>query len=154
VYLFEMPGYELSVIYRMMAKPELVSVVRRTAEAIIDRGGLVTKFENMGFRTLPHKMIAHDHQHWKGSYMLIRFSASPRKIEELIDLYKRDIDIVKSFIMREERFVSPTECTLHEETQPPPYRPEVIKLMEEGKAKKQEDAWRTDYDMGIPYNPF
>jgi small subunit ribosomal protein S6 len=148
-----MPGYELAVIYRMMAKPELSSVIRRSAEAIIDRGGVVTKFENLGFRTLPHKMTSHDHLHWKGSYMLIHYSGSPRYVNELIDFYKRDIDIIKAFIYRADRFVYPTECTLHEEILPVPYRPEIIKLLEQSKENKARKDWNK-YELGVPYNPF
>lgn len=55
------------------------------------------------------------------SHFLYRFDLPPSTIINIIDEYKRDVDILRSKIYKEES-VKTVECTLHEEMLPPIYR--------------------------------
>ena len=40
-------------------QPETAAALKRTLEALMDRGAVVRSLENLGERTLPYKMSAH-----------------------------------------------------------------------------------------------
>lgn len=72
-------------------------------------------------------------------------------IPDLKDWYKRDIDIVRTLIVKQEE-PAPVECTLEEELQPAAYREDVRKLLEEGKLNKRKLF--TPYKLVIESKPF
>nr|CAG4641348.1 EOG090X0IQO [Eulimnadia texana] len=146
-----MPSYELSLLLRSMTKPELVATLKRTAEGIIDRGGVLTKFHSLGESALPYRITAHNQPHKKGSYFLMQFRAPPSLIEDLKDSLVRDVDIVRPFIIKTQDKPK-HECTLEEELQPPAYREDVKKLIEEGRTERKP-LYRHRM-QGIDYYPF
>jgi len=145
-----MPTYELSIILRQMARPELVSTLKRTAETILNKGGIIRKLENLGTRPLPHKMSQHGTAHRTGSYFLMHFDCSTHLIEDFEEEYNRDIDIVRTNIFKVEQ-PEAIKCTLDEELLPPAYRKEVIKMM---KVSKKKEKSKYDQKSGLDYYPF
>nr|CAG4638849.1 EOG090X0IQO [Cyclestheria hislopi] len=146
-----MPSYELSMILRKLSRPALVSTLKRTGEMILDQGGILRQFINLGTKPLPYKMSAHNLVHREGTYFVMKFDSSPNSIEELSDALLRDVDIIRPVIIRldpPKKF----ECTLEEELQPPAYRKDVKKLIEEGR-KIQEPMFKAR-TPGFDYYPF
>ncbi len=132
-------------------QPELVSTLKRTAETILHKGGIIRKLENLGTRPLPHKMSEHGLVHRTGSYFLMHFDCPTNLIADFREEYGRDIDIVRSNIFKVESPVPMIECTLDEELLPPAYRKDVIKMME---VAKKRDKPKYDQKSGLDYYPF
>ncbi|KAJ6636376.1 putative 28S ribosomal protein S6, mitochondrial [Pseudolycoriella hygida] len=145
-----MPTYELSVILRQMTRPEIVSTLKRTAETILNNGGIIRKLENLGTRELPHKMSEHGMVHRHGSYFLVQFDSATHLIEDFNEEFGRDVDIVRSSIFKTQNpeFI---RCTLHEELLPPAYRKEVIEMMKLAQ-RKAKPKYRQQ--SGLDYYPF
>lgn len=61
-----MPRYELALILKAMQRPETAAALKRTLEALMDRGAIVRNLENLGERALPYKISAHNQQHRRG----------------------------------------------------------------------------------------
>uniref|UniRef100_A0A0K8RZD6 Small ribosomal subunit protein bS6m n=1 Tax=Crotalus horridus TaxID=35024 RepID=A0A0K8RZD6_CROHD len=104
-----MPRYELALILKAMQRPETAATLRRTVEALLERGAVVRNLENLGERMLPYKIVKHDEHHSRGGYFLVDFDSSPTIITNLLDHLKRDIDIIRSSILRQ-RIERTEEC--------------------------------------------
>ncbi|KAH8286871.1 hypothetical protein KR018_003570 [Drosophila ironensis] len=145
-----MPSYELALVLRQLPRPELISVIKRTAESILDKGGIIRRLENLGTRPLPHKVSEHGVVHREGTHFTIEFDTAPTKIADLKEEFGRDIDIVRRYIFKVE---APTEqpCTLHEEMLPPAYRKDVQELI--ASAQKNQKK-KYNYNSGLDYYPF
>lgn len=167
-----MPTYELSVILRQMARvfcvhftphnhitskhrplhpqPEVIATLKRTADKILDNGGIIRKLENLGTRPLPYKISEHGLVHRTGSYFVMQFDAPTTLIQTVHEEYGRDIDIVRRHIFK----VDPpadVECTLGAEMLPPAYRTEVQRMV--AIAKRSEKP-KYNQKSGLDYYPF
>ncbi|XP_013923699.1 PREDICTED: 28S ribosomal protein S6, mitochondrial isoform X2 [Thamnophis sirtalis] len=87
--------------------PETAATLRRTVETLLERGAVVRNLENLGERMLPYKIVTHDQHHVRGGYFLVDFDSSPIIITKLLDHLKRDIDIIRSSVLRHR--IEPTE---------------------------------------------
>ncbi len=128
--------------------------MKRTTEAIFEKGGFIRKLENLGTRELPFKISEHGLVHKIGSSFVIKFDVKPQAIDDLREELGRDVDVVRRHVFRLEDGVPEVlekECTLHEELLPPAYRKEVIKMMEIGK-KGQKPKY--PHNSGLDYYPF
>ncbi|NXQ30152.1 RT06 protein, partial [Alaudala cheleensis] len=76
-------------------KPETAAVLKRTVEALMERGAIVRKLENLGERSLPYKMSKHRERHKRGGYFLIDLEASPAIVSPMMEHLGRDIDIIR-----------------------------------------------------------
>lgn len=128
----------------------MVSTLKRTAETILDKGGIIRKLENVGTRPLPYKISEHGLVHRTGSYFLMHFDCATHLIADFREEYCRDIDIVRANIFKVEEPV-PVNCTIDEELLPPAYRKEVIEMMEVAKRKEKP---KYDQKSGLDYYPF
>lgn len=142
----------MPLLMRVMKKPELVKTLKRTAEMIFNTGGYIRKLENWGIKDLPYKISVHGHVHRQANHFCIRFDAPPRLIDNVIEECSRDIDIIRIRVFKQ-LIPSETECTLHEEMLPPPYRPSVQKLVEMAK-KQNKNKHVFSYNSGLDYYPF
>ncbi|XP_067613659.1 small ribosomal subunit protein bS6m [Eurosta solidaginis] len=145
-----MPAYELTMVLRQMSRPEVVSVLKRTAGTILDNGCIIRKLENLGTRTLPYKIREHGVVHREGNYFTIFFDAAPTKISDFMEEFGRDIDIIRRRIYKIEE-PEEFECTLHDELLPPAYRTEVQEMIAIAK-RKQKPKFK--YNSGLDYYPF
>ncbi|KAI4470425.1 ribosomal protein s6 [Holotrichia oblita] len=70
--------YELCLLLRVMPKPELVSALKRTANTIFLKGGIIRKLESLGTKDIPNKTSSHGSVHNKARYLLLFPSRSVR----------------------------------------------------------------------------
>uniref|UniRef100_A0A6B2EGG9 Small ribosomal subunit protein bS6m n=1 Tax=Phlebotomus kandelakii TaxID=1109342 RepID=A0A6B2EGG9_9DIPT len=149
-----MPVYELFMILRQMSKPDVVSSVKRAAETILDRGGVIRAIHNMGTLDLPYKISSQGIVNRVGTYFTVEFSVPPSQIEEIDEEYSREVDIIRRGIFKiEDELEKPRDktCTLHEELLPPAYRKEVQEMIEIANRKKKP---KFQYNSGLDYYPF
>lgn len=143
--------YELCLLLRTMPKTQLKSTLKRTAQAIFDKGGIIRRIENMGTRDMPYKTSVHGVVYNKASYYLMEFNASPQHIETLAEEYGRDIDIIRKRIYKKQAILEEIACTLEDEMQPPPYRKDVQELIAKAETLKKPNF---SYNSGLDYYPF
>nr|XP_010588728.1 28S ribosomal protein S6, mitochondrial [Loxodonta africana] len=95
-----MPRYELALILKAMRRPETAAALKRTIEALMDRGAIVRNLENLGERALPYKMSTHNQQHTRGGYFLVDFYAPTTTVESIMDHLSRDTDVIRPNVVR------------------------------------------------------
>ncbi|KAL7647111.1 UNVERIFIED_CONTAM: hypothetical protein RMT77_002369 [Armadillidium vulgare] len=147
-----MVAYELSLLVKAASKPNLVNIVKRTSEMIMDNKGYIEKIEFLGTKPLPLKIDAHGRTHNRASYFLIHYHTSYENFNKIQDNCKRDIDIIRPVIYPKP-IPSEITCTLHEEIKPPAYRADVALMIKEGeerlpftvKLKRKRDAALKNY---------
>ncbi|XP_077585925.1 small ribosomal subunit protein bS6m [Stigmatopora nigra] len=105
-----MPRYELALILKAMQRPETAAALRRTVEALMDRGAVVRDMENLGQRQLPYAMNKHNQKHRQGSYFLIDFYASTSILTGLYDHLQRDVDVVRPTVLKKDTETSQQTC--------------------------------------------
>ena len=105
-----MPRYELSLILKVMKRPETVATLRRTVETIMERGAVVRDLENLGERLLPYKISKHSQRHERGAYFLIDFYAAPNIHKALLNHLYRDVDVVRPVILKKDEVVAKGPC--------------------------------------------
>ncbi|XP_010083492.1 PREDICTED: 28S ribosomal protein S6, mitochondrial [Pterocles gutturalis] len=75
--------------------PETAAVLKRTVEALMERGAIVRNLENLGERSLPYKISKHKERHRRGGYFLIDLEAPPSIVSTMMDHLGRDIDVIR-----------------------------------------------------------
>ncbi|KAM9247534.1 small ribosomal subunit protein bS6m [Leptosomus discolor] len=90
-----MPRYELALILKAMQRPETAAVLKRTVEALMERGAVVRNLENLGERSLPYKISKHKERHRRGGYFLIDLEGPPSIVSTMMDHLGRDIDVIR-----------------------------------------------------------
>ncbi|XP_064129292.1 small ribosomal subunit protein bS6m isoform X1 [Loxodonta africana] len=81
-------------------EPETAAALKRTIEALMDRGAIVRNLENLGERALPYKMSTHNQQHTRGGYFLVDFYAPTTTVESIMDHLSRDTDVIRPNVVR------------------------------------------------------
>ncbi|NXM67152.1 RT06 protein, partial [Serilophus lunatus] len=76
-------------------KPETAAVLKRTVEALMERGAVVRSLENLGERALPYKISRHSQRHRRGWYFLVDLEAPPSIVPSMVELLGRDIDVIR-----------------------------------------------------------
>ncbi|XP_076021185.1 small ribosomal subunit protein bS6m [Genypterus blacodes] len=105
-----MPRYELALILKTMQRPETAAALRRTVEALMERGAVVRNLENLGERLLPYKITKHSQRHTRGSYFLIDFYGGPNIHTDLLRHLHRDVDVVRPTVLKNDAEVSTPNC--------------------------------------------
>ncbi|TRZ10199.1 hypothetical protein HGM15179_016910 [Zosterops borbonicus] len=95
-----MPRYELALIVKAMQRPETAAVLKRTVEALMERGAVVRNLENLGERSLPYKISKHKERHKRGGYFLIDLEAPPSIVSPMMEHLGRDIDVIRRAFLR------------------------------------------------------
>ncbi|XP_010126844.1 PREDICTED: 28S ribosomal protein S6, mitochondrial [Chlamydotis macqueenii] len=76
-------------------QPETAAVLKRTVEALMERGAIVRNLENLGERSLPYKISKHKERHRRGGYFLIDLEGPPSIVSTMMDHLGRDIDVIR-----------------------------------------------------------
>lgn len=132
----------------------MISTLKRTATAILDKGGIIRKIDNHGTRELPYKISVHNLVHRTGSHFIVEFDAPPTQIADLKEEFGRDIDIIRRHIFAKKNATENIDiktCTLDDEMKPAAYRSEVIEMMKVGQKNFKK---KFEYKSGFDYYPF
>ncbi|XP_004633445.1 28S ribosomal protein S6, mitochondrial [Octodon degus] len=105
-----MPRYELALILKAMQRRETAAALKRTVEALMDKGAIIRNLENLGERALPYKMSAHSQQHWRGRYFLVDFYAPTTTVQSIMEHLSRDIDVIRPNIVKHPLTQEVKEC--------------------------------------------
>ncbi|PIK52810.1 putative 28S ribosomal protein S6, mitochondrial-like [Apostichopus japonicus] len=103
-----MPGYELSLIMKVLHGPELRDAVRRSLTFILENGGIIRKLEYLGEKRLPYRMRAHNENFVNGRYFVVDFHAPTSILPVMHNYFKREIDIIRPSMIRQETEAMPT----------------------------------------------
>ncbi|KAI9594727.1 30S ribosomal protein S6 [Syncephalis fuscata] len=91
-----MPFYELVCISRgRIQTAQLGDLLRTSARSILQNGGVVRGFVNLGERELPYRMKRHQLYHHRGHYWLMHFDANPATVKELTDNLRIDTRVIR-----------------------------------------------------------
>ena len=115
------------------------------------QGGILRQFTSLGYNALPYRMRAHNVWHKEANQFVMKFDAPAPAVMNLSDSFKRDIDIIRQKFVKMDKSLA-FECTLEEEMQPPAYRKDVEKLIQEGRKEKQ--TFYKQRTPGYDYYPF
>ncbi|XP_068627987.1 small ribosomal subunit protein bS6m [Battus philenor] len=148
-----MPTYELALMLRAMPKPELKTTLKRVANGIFDRGGIIRNIENLGFRATPFKTSAHGLVHREANFFVFKIDTATKVVADLKEEYNRDVDIIRQNVFKVQDD-SDHSCTLEEEMLPPAYRKDVQKMIEVGKTQVNRFTYKFKYNSGLDYYPF
>ncbi|XP_009959390.1 PREDICTED: 28S ribosomal protein S6, mitochondrial [Leptosomus discolor] len=80
---------------KLYSLPETAAVLKRTVEALMERGAVVRNLENLGERSLPYKISKHKERHRRGGYFLIDLEGPPSIVSTMMDHLGRDIDVIR-----------------------------------------------------------
>ncbi|XP_058699465.1 small ribosomal subunit protein bS6m [Poecile atricapillus] len=105
-----MPRYELALILKAMQRPETAAALKRTVEALMERGAIVRNLENLGERSLPYKISRHKERHKRGGYFLIDLEAPPSIVSPMMDHLGRDIDVIRRAFIKHPKVAKAEEC--------------------------------------------
>lgn len=129
-----MPLYELTLVLRPMAKPEIVETLKRCANLIWKGNGVIKKIDFLGCKKLPYKIPSSTENeiYHEANYFTYHVSINSERMKEIRPEYKLDIDVIISkFNLAEESTIPENyECTLEEELKPPAYRESIKPLLE------------------------
>ncbi|XP_011498502.1 PREDICTED: probable 28S ribosomal protein S6, mitochondrial [Ceratosolen solmsi marchali] len=146
-----MPVYEMPIIIKLLSKKDLFTILKRTANSIFDKGGLIRKIDNLGKLALPYKMKELKKE---ANFFIFHFDMPPAIILTLNKDLKRDVDILKWQVYNTNE-KEKIECTLDNELLPPPYRRDVQELIELGnKHRRKSDRFKFKFNTGLNYYPF
>jgi len=105
-----MPSYEMVVILRTLARPQLQQTIKQAVDTVVKNGGIIRAFENLGERQLPYSMRTHTGIAWRGNYFSVKFDSPVSTLEPLRDHLQRDDDVLHNGILRtEEEIQRPCE---------------------------------------------
>ncbi|KAI1724497.1 ribosomal protein s6 domain-containing protein [Ditylenchus destructor] len=126
-----MPLYELTLIPKPFAKKELVDVMARFANILLDKGAVIARIESLGHRDLPfvrmQKSTGARIKH--SNYFLFRSYLTMRGMSEAQKVLKNDRDLLFLGIVNDNDHTDPPEtCTLEEHLKVPSHRQAVVDL--------------------------
>ncbi|XP_068931060.1 small ribosomal subunit protein bS6m isoform X3 [Petaurus breviceps papuanus] len=93
-----------------MASQETATALKRTIQALMDKGAIVRNLENLGERALPYKISIHNQRHHRGGYFLVDFYAPTTAVESIIEHLSRDVDVVRPNIVKHPQTLPVKEC--------------------------------------------
>ncbi|XP_068122167.1 small ribosomal subunit protein bS6m isoform X2 [Hyperolius riggenbachi] len=102
-----MPRYEMALILKAMQRPETVATLKRTIEALFEKGAIVRNLESLGEKNLPYRMRKHHEHHVRGGYYLVDFYAPTTIIPVMLEHLSRDIDVIRPTILKHEEEKKP-----------------------------------------------
>ncbi|CAD5212037.1 unnamed protein product [Bursaphelenchus xylophilus] len=128
-----MPLYEVTMIPKSMAKPDLVNAIKRVAVTMLDKGAVIDSMESLGHRDLPFRRNSKllKEPNYSTNMFLFNTYMPIKTMHDVIEVLKNDKDLLRIFAVSEHDIPKqPEQCTLHEFLKPPAYRKTVQELRE------------------------
>ncbi|KAJ1647901.1 hypothetical protein J3B02_006458 [Coemansia erecta] len=97
-----MPLYELVCISRgSLTQESMRTLLKRSAETVLDRGGAVRGFVNMGRdMPLPYRMKRHMEYHTHGTFWLMHYHSNPKTSGVLMSQLKLDPRVIRCNVIK------------------------------------------------------
>ncbi|XP_056682019.1 28S ribosomal protein S6, mitochondrial isoform X2 [Monodelphis domestica] len=89
---------------------ETATALKRTIQALMEKGAIVRNLENLGERALPYKISIHNQRHQRGGYFLVDFYAPTTAVERIMNHLSRDIDVIRPNIVKHPLTLAEKEC--------------------------------------------
>ncbi|CAF1104835.1 unnamed protein product [Didymodactylos carnosus] len=106
-----MPNYQMLCVFKNLPKPELVSSIKAAANCILENGGIIKSFENLGLRRLPHRLFGKNMLTYReGHYVFINFISGSQKVYEMKNALSRESDILRRILSNDEQTSATPEC--------------------------------------------
>lgn len=95
-----MPTYEIALILRSFKKVDMVQILKKSTQFVLDRGGIVRSVENAGTDMLPYQMKRGREKFQAGRYSFMQVDLGPTHIEPLRQLYRREEGIIRHNVVK------------------------------------------------------
>jgi len=149
-----MPTYEIMLIMKKIARPQLVEALKRTGQHIYDNEGYIRKVESLGERRLPNRKNAKGERHYEGNYITMECDLKTRSVERLCDLFGRDKEVIQQYVVAlNEQDESVCPRSYDDELLPPSERPSIQALIASGRRPPKFRKIFSD-KTGLDYYPF
>ncbi|PIA16671.1 hypothetical protein COEREDRAFT_81037 [Coemansia reversa NRRL 1564] len=84
-----------------MTQASTRDMLKRSALTVLDRGGAVRGFVNIGRnQPLPHRIKRHMEYHTHGSYWLMHFFSNPKTTSVLMEQLKLDVRVIRCNVVK------------------------------------------------------
>ncbi|KAI9199704.1 30S ribosomal protein S6 [Polychytrium aggregatum] len=87
-----MPLYELVCISRAYTAQ---ATMRLAAKHVLDNGGVVRTFQNLGYQTLPYRIKRHGNVEVHGQYWAMQFYSAPKLLPELQEKLNYEENLIR-----------------------------------------------------------
>ncbi|KAG4304734.1 hypothetical protein PORY_001787 [Pneumocystis oryctolagi] len=93
--------YELLCISKTNLKlRDLHELIKASGSVIVDKGGIIRKFEDWGNIVLPKKIKKHQQIHYEGHHWTMLFDSNPHTQFEMSRILKLDTRVIRYSIIK------------------------------------------------------
>lgn len=120
-----MPRYEISLILRILARPDTVATMKNLIEPVLKNGSVVRKIQCLGSRGLPTLKKLNGEKHTDGTYFVLDVECPSRTISTIRDNFMLHKDVISAFpVSHKTAYENEAPCGGMDE-------PDYVKLLEE-----------------------
>ena len=116
-----MPFYELVLLCKVGESAAMGTLIKNVSAAILQEGGVVRNFENLGDRIIAKNLKAKDgNKYGVGRYMSIEFDGTPKAVKNAVDQALLNTETLKTYVHKisEQDYVQRTMKRLNQEMSP------------------------------------
>ena len=116
-----MPFYELVMLCKVGESAAMGTLIKNVSAAILQEGGVVRGFENLGDRIIAKNLKAKDgNKYGVGRYIAVEFDGSPRAVQKAINQALINTETLKTYVHKisEQDYVKRTMKRLNQEMSP------------------------------------
>ena len=116
-----MPFYELVLLCKVGESAAMGTLIKNVSAAILQEGGVVRNFENLGDRIIAKNLKAKDgNKYGVGRYMSIEFDGTPKAVKNAVDQALLNTETLKTYVHKisESDYVQRTMKRLNQEMSP------------------------------------
>ena len=94
-----MPFYELVLLCKVGESAAMGTLIKNVSAAILQEGGVVRNFENLGDRIIAKNLKAKDgNKYGVGRYMSIEFDGTPKAVKNAVDQALLNTETLKTYV--------------------------------------------------------
>ncbi len=116
-----MPFYELVMLCKVGESAAMGTLIKNVSSAILQHGGVVRGFENLGDRIIAKNLKAKDgNKYGVGRYIAVEFDGSPKAVQSAVDQALINTETLKTYVHKisEQDYVKRTMKRLNQEMSP------------------------------------
>uniref|UniRef100_A0AC35THJ1 28S ribosomal protein S6, mitochondrial n=1 Tax=Rhabditophanes sp. KR3021 TaxID=114890 RepID=A0AC35THJ1_9BILA len=150
-----MPLYEVTLIARNLAKPDLYKALHRSATLLLDNGAVITEMKSLGVRDLPYKRLSRQTKEpvYSSNYFFMKSYMPIETQRKALSILVNDLDLLHVHFVNTKILETPSfECNLEDILKPPAQRQSVQDLKDNQKVghftrqmiyKRTEKEWKS-----------